>query len=127
MALKVCVALTAPAAMAARVSAAVALEWPSDTRTPRPVAWAVSSDRAGQLGRQRHQAHVALGGVEEAVEGGDVRRQQMCGGLHAALGVRKKRAFEMNAQRPRTSGAAGLGDQLGEALDARGASRRAER
>jgi len=38
MALKVCVALVAPASMAARVSAAVALEWPTETRTPSAVA-----------------------------------------------------------------------------------------
>ena len=50
MALKVCVALTAPAAMAARVSAAVAFEWPSETRTPRAVACAASSTAPGSSG-----------------------------------------------------------------------------
>ena len=50
MALKVWVALTAPAAMAARVSAAVALEWPTETRTPREVACAASSMAPGNSG-----------------------------------------------------------------------------
>ena len=50
MALNVCVALTAPAAMAARVSAAVAFEWPTEMRTPRRVAWAVNSTAPGNSG-----------------------------------------------------------------------------
>ena len=56
-------------------------------------------DGAGKLGRERHQANVAFGSVEESIEDGDVGREQMLGGLHAALGVREKRAFEMNADR----------------------------
>ena len=127
MALKVCVALVAPAAMAARVSAAVALEWPTETRTPRAVAWAASSDRAGQFGRQRHQAHVALGCVEEAVEDGDVRREQMCCGLHAALGVRQKRAFEMNADGLRVACDGRLARSALQVLRRRARLHRAER
>jgi hypothetical protein len=58
-------------------------------------------NRAGQLGRQRHQPDVALGGLEKSVEGGNVGRQQVFCWLHPALGVRKKRAFQMNAEGPR--------------------------
>ncbi len=53
--------------------------------------------RAVQLGRQRHQPHPALGGLEEPVEDGQIRREQILRRLHAALPVRKKRPFEMNA------------------------------
>ena len=66
MALKVCVALTAPAAMAARVSAAVALEWPMEMRTPREVAWAASSVAPGSSGASVIEPHVALGSVDRA-------------------------------------------------------------
>ena len=76
-------------------------------------------DCAGQLGRQRHEAHVALGGFKEPVEDGDVGREQMLGGLHAALGVREERSFEMNADAAvrRDLGSGGSVDELGEALD----------
>ncbi len=72
MALKVCVALTAPAAMAARVSAAVAFEWPSETRTPARRGVGGQFCCARQLGSQRHQADMALGGFKEPVEDGHV-------------------------------------------------------
>ena len=51
---------------------------------------------AGQLGRKRHQPDATLGSVKEPVKGGYVGRQQVLGRLHAALGVRKKRPFQMN-------------------------------
>ncbi len=101
MALKVCVALTAPAAMAARVSAAVAFEWPSETRNPARRSVRGQLDCAGQLWRQRHQPDAALGSLKQTVKGGDVGRQQVFRRLRATLGVRKKRAFQMNADGPR--------------------------
>ena len=100
MALKVCVALTAPAAMAARVSAAVAFEWPSETRNPARRSVRGQLDGSRQLRRQRHQPDAAFGSLKEPVKGGDVGRKQMLRRLHAALGVREKRAFQMNADRP---------------------------
>ena len=110
MALKVCVALMAPAAMAARVSAAVALEWPTETRTAACGGVGGEFDGAGQFGRQRHQAHMSMGCVEEAIEGGDVWGEKMFGRLHAALCVREKRAFEMDAEGRARPGCGRLGD-----------------
>jgi len=84
--------------MAARVSAAVAFEWPRRRVRPRAVAVYCQLNRTGQLGRQRHQADMALGGLEKIGQGGNVGRQQVFCWLHPALEVRKKRAFQMNAE-----------------------------
>ena len=103
--------------MAARVSAAVAFEWPKETRTPRLVACAASSTAPGNSGANGHQAHVAMGSVDQAIEGGDVGCQQMFGRLHSALFVREERAFKVDAEWPCTPGLRELGDFVGQAVE----------
>ena len=112
--------------MAACVSAAVALEWPTETRTPRAVAWAASSARSGKFRRERHQPHLAFGGIVELVEDCDVGREQMSSRLHAAFGMGEKRSFEMNADGPRLAGNRGLLDDLRQSRESlqRGVERR---
>ena len=117
MALKVWVALTAPAAMAARVSAAVALEWPTETRTPRAGGVGGEFGCAGQLGSEGHEADVAFGGVEEAVEDGDVGREKMLGRVDAALERGRETGLQDECRWGGRSGLGGLrlGDELGQA------------
>ena len=130
MALKVWVALTAPAAMAARVSACGGIRVAQRDANARASGVGGQLDGARQFGRQRHQAHLALGGFEETVEDGDVGREQVLGRLHAALGMGEKRAFEMNSDGP---GSLVVGSRSGfristaRARRRRGALRRAER
>src|ERR1700740_126211 len=70
---------------------------------------------AEEFGRDSHQAHVALGCVEELIESCNVWREKMSGGLHPALGVRKKRSLEMNADRASVAFNGRFRDQLRKA------------
>jgi len=51
---------------------------------------------SGQLGCQRHEAYLALGGLEEPIKDGDVGSEKVLWRVDAALGVREKRPLKMN-------------------------------
>ncbi len=74
-------------------------------------------DGPGQLRGKRHQAHVAMGSLDEAIEGGDAWGEEMFGRLHAALFVREERTFQVDSERARTAGLRQLGDFVGQAVE----------
>ena len=84
-------------------------------------------DGAGKLGRERHEAHVAVGGFDEAVESGDAGSEQMFGRLYAAFLVGEKRAFKMDAQSDVRVPVATTWQSGSQGRRARGAWRRAGR
>ncbi len=78
-------------------------------------------ESAGQLRGNGHQNDPALGGFEDAVEEGGVGGEEVLMGLHAALDVREKWAFEVNSKRNGNGlagsafgDAAGIADEGGE-------------
>lgn len=58
-------------------------------------------DCSRQLRRNRQQPNLSFGSLKHPVKGGNLRRKQMLRRLHAALGMRKKRSFQMNTNQPR--------------------------
>ncbi len=63
-------------------------------------------DGSGQFWREGHQADMALGGIEKAIEERDVGRKQMFGRLHAAFGMGEERTLEVDAEGAGPAGSA---------------------
>src|SRR5579863_7484249 len=74
-------------------------------------------DGSRQLRGNCYQAHVAMGSLDQAIEGRDAGCEQMFGRLHSTLFVREERAFKVDADRPCTPGLRELGDFVGQAVE----------
>ena len=61
--------------------------------------------RFGQFRRHRHQRNLPPRRLPQAIEHLQRRRQQMLGGVHAALGMAEERAFQVDAERLRAQAA----------------------
>jgi len=76
--------------------------------------------RAGNFGCNGEHAHMPASRLPEAVEDRDGRLDQAFRRVHTSPFMAEKRAFEMNAQRPRTDNTVALGfDRVRQPLQSR--------